>query len=444
MTHLARLFCFMTLLQLCISCSGDNFNESDFIAGEAFVNSNIRVVIVDTMTVEVSTIKFDSIITSQAGKVLIGKYTDPVLGTVQSANYAGFLPNSYFIDTEAAYDSIVLFLKYDGYYYNDTTHVNTINVTRLTENFNPDENDDFYNTSSVAYSDDLLGAITYAPRPQSTDSLEIKLTDTLGEEFFNQLQNKSITNDVEFLNTFKGLRLAPGTTDNGSVIGFSKNSDSFFIRLYYSTAEESERVQQYTDLSLNISDSPNPFFNQIGLEEPTEYLIALTNSEISLNSVDSNHQSFIQSGTGIATKIELPYLKTINNIGGKGTLLKAVLKIKPVLGSYNDFLILRDYLSVYLVDGNNDITQQLYSADDTTLSSFLNTENQEYNDIYFEINLTNYVESILTTERNTNTALLLLPENFSSSVDRFILNGQNIANKNTFLELTYAIYDEAN
>lgn len=434
----------MTLIQLCISCSADNFNESDFIAGEAFVNSNIRVVIVDTMTVEVSTIKFDSIITSQADRILIGKYTDPVLGTVQSINYAGFLPNSYYIATEASYDSIVLFLKYDGYYYNDTTQVNTVNVTRLTDNFNPDENDVFYNTSSVAYSDDILGALNYAPRPQSTDSLEIKLADTLGEEFFNQLQNKSITNDVEFLNTFKGLRLAPGTTDKGSVIGFSKNSDSFFMRLYYSTSEETERVQQYTDFSLNISDSPSPFFNQIGSEEPSEYLKALTNGEISLHSVNSNFQSFIQSGTGIATKIALPYLKTINNIGGQGTLLKAVLKIKPVLGSYNDFLVLRDYLSVYLVDGNNEITQQLYATDSSALSAFLNTENQEYNDIYFEINLTNYVESILTTERNTNTAVLLLPENFSSTVDRFILNGQNTSNKNTILELTYAVYDEVN
>ena len=165
---------------------------------------------------------------------------------------------------------------------------------------------------------------------------------------------------------------------------------------------------------------------------------------MSLNSDSSNNQSFIQSGTGYATKIELPYLKSIENVGGQGTLLKAVLKIKPVQGSYNDYLELRDYLNVFLIDSNNDITQQLYDSDETALNAILNTENKEFNDVYFEISLTSYIENILNTERNSNSALLLLPENFSSSVDRFILNGTNNSNYKTILELTYAVYDENN
>ncbi|MFI8605759.1 DUF4270 family protein [Cellulophaga baltica] len=433
----------IVLLGLLGSCS-DDLNDSDFLAGDLFTDSNIRVVLIDTLTVNAATVKFDSIITSTSDRALIGQYTDPVFGTVRSGTYAGLLPNSYTIDTEAEFDSIVLFLKYDSYYYNDTTNTNTIHIKRLTENFDPDENNAFYNTSSVAYDDTDLGTLSYTPRPQSSDSLEIKLSDDLGLEFFENLQSKIITNTAEFTNEFKGIALLPGTDDNGSVIGFSKATTDFYLRLYYSTAGETDRDQSYTDIILNTSDTPNPFFNAISATDPVDYLQTLTNGELSLSSDDSDDKTFIQSGTGIATKLELPYLKTVNNVGGQGTLLKAVLKITPVLGSYTDFLFLEDYMSVYLVDKNNDITSQLYNTDASTVTASLNTDNQEYNDIYYEIDLTAYIESILTTDLNSDQSLLLIPEDFSNTVDRFILNGTLNSSTKTKLELTYAVYDEEN
>ncbi|QXP52766.1 DUF4270 family protein [Cellulophaga sp. HaHa_2_1] len=437
------LFSTIVLLGLLGSCS-DDLNDSDFLAGDLFTDSNIRVVLIDTLTVNAATVKFDSIITSTSSRALIGQYVDPVFGTVRSGTYVGLLPNSYTIDTEAEFDSIVLFLKYDSYYYSDTTNTNTIHIKRLTENFDPDENNAFYNTSSVAYDDIDLGTLSYTPRPQSSDSLEIKLSDDLGLEFFENLQGKIITNTAEFTNEFKGIALLPGTDDNGSVIGFSKATTDFYMRLYYSTSGETDRDQSYTDIILNTSDTPNPFFNAISATDPLDYLQTLTNGELSLSSDASDNKTFIQSGTGIATKIELPYLKTVNNVGGQGTLLKAVLKITPVIGSYTDFLSLEDYMSVYLIDKNNDITSQLYNTDASTVTAILNTENQEYNDIYYEIDLTTYIESILTTDLNSDQSLLLIPEDFSNTVDRFILNGTLNSSTKTKLELTYAVYDEEN
>ena len=212
-----------------MSCNNDELITSEFVAGEVFTDSNIRVVLVDTMTVEVSTIKFDSIVTSQSDRMLIGKYSDPVFGMVKSSNYMGMLPNSYTIASEAVYDSIVLFMKYDQYYYNDTLQTNTIHIKRLTANFSPDENDSFYNTSTVAFDEDDLGLISYTPRPLSTDSLEIKLSDSLGEEFFTNLQNKIVTNTTEFTDKFKGLAFQPDEEDNGAIIGFSSSSSSCYI-----------------------------------------------------------------------------------------------------------------------------------------------------------------------------------------------------------------------
>tara|TARA_R110002050_G_scaffold223338_1_gene359131 strand:+ start:50156 stop:51484 length:1329 start_codon:yes stop_codon:yes gene_type:complete len=427
-----------------MSCNNDDLTTSEFVAGEVFTDSNIRVVSVDTMTVEVSTIKFDSIITSQSDRILIGQYSDPVFGMVKSSNYMGMLPNSYTIASEAVYDSIVLFLKYDQYYYNDTLQTNTIHVKRLTANFNPDENDSFYNTSKVTYDEKNLGSITYLPRPLSTDSLGIKLVDNLGLEFFNNLQNKIISNNAEFTAKFKGLSMQPGEDDNGSVIGFSKGSASCYMRLYFSTSEADDRVQTYIDFILNTTDTPNPFFNQISAVEPIDYIKTLTDIEVNLNSLDSGNQSFIQSGIGIATRIQFPHIKTINNLNGQGTLLDAVLKIKPATGSYSDNLPIRNNLAVFLVDKNNAIIEQLYNSSGTGIYATLNRENEEYNDIYYEIPLSSYIEKLLLAERDTHEALILFPTDYTTTVDRFILNGSHNTNYKTTLELTYAIYDENN
>lgn len=423
------------LVLLCVgaSCSTDAVNDSDFVAGDSFTDSNLRVMVLDTSTVLTSTMKFDSIVTSQSSRMLVGKYNDPVFGTVKASSYVEILPESYSIDSEAVYDSIVLILKYDGYYYNDTLRTNSIYLRQLSEKLEPEE-DDFYNTSSVEMYDTDLGHLSYIPRPLGTDSLEVRMSDSLGLEIFDKLQQQEITNSDEFRDFFKGLNISYGTEDDGSVIGFAL--DESVVRLYFSESEENEWEQGDIDLYINTTSTPTPFFNSITAENPIDYLSSFEDQEDNLYSTESGNQSFIQSGIGIVTKIEFPHLETIHDIPGEGTLLGAALKLKPAVGSYNDHLILRDTLSVFLVDQNNDITEQL------GVQAILNRTNQEFNDIYYEIPLSSYIESLLTAERETEEALILLPDNYNATVDRFVLNDSNNPDYNTTLEISYAIYDE--
>ncbi|MEG3657645.1 DUF4270 family protein [Arenibacter palladensis] len=435
-----KLLGLIALLTLVVSCSDDTINDSDFVAGGTFTNSNIRVVQIDTMNVETYTMKFDSLVTSQATRMLIGKYMDPVFGAVKSASYVELLPNSYSIDSEAEYDSIGFFLKYDTYYYNDTLKSNTIHIKELSELLEPEDGSNFYNTSKVAYSDEDLGSITYTPRPLETDSLFIKLSDTLGLGIFDQLQQKDITNTEEFKDYFHGLTFQPGEDDDGSIVGFDFSTS--VMRMYYSIPGAESRTQFTADFTINTASSPIPFFNQMSVVETNEYLTTITDSEVVLNSSDTGNQSFVHSGIGYTTKIELTNLKTLFDIPGQGTLLNAVLKIKPVTGSYSDELALRDNLSVYIVDQNNDLSEQLVGTDNTAIQATLNLDGQEFNDIYYEIPLTTYIEGILTTERDADYAIILLPEDYSSTVDRFVLMGTEGSDQGVKLELTYAIYDE--
>ncbi|MDC6366955.1 MULTISPECIES: DUF4270 family protein [Flavobacteriaceae] len=426
------------------SCSTENYNNSDFLAGEAFTDSNMRVVLIDTMTVETSTMKFDSIITSQASRMLVGKYTDSIFGTIQASSYVGLTPASYTIDSEAEYDSIVLHLKLDKYYYNDTLQTNTIYIKRLTKTLRPVEGDALYNTAVAEYSDANLGAISFNPRPQDSDTLEIKIDDELGMDFFKKFQEKEITGSDEFKDYFRGIALLPDENDDGSIIGFSKETEASFMRLYFSTSEESERVQSYIDIDFDLSSSPVPFFNQIRSEDPIEPLQRLVDKEFNLSSSESDDFSFIQSGVGIATRIQFPYVKKIYDLQGQGTIMDAILKIKPANNTFDDKLQLRDTLSVYVVDQNNDLTEQLLYGDVVPVTGILNRDNQEFNDIYYEISLGSYIETLLLAERETDEALILLPDDYASTVDRFILNGMDNTDFSVKLELTYAIYDEDN
>lgn len=428
------------LIVLLCSCSEDNPNETDFLAGDSFTDSNIRVVLIDTMSVLSSTMKFDSIITSQSSRILVGKYTDPVFGEVETSSFFEIAPSTYSVDTEAEYDSIALYLRYDNYYYNDTLQTNTIRVKRLSEKLTPADGDYFYNNSEAAYFEDDLGMLGHIPRPFGTDSLEIRLTDEFGIDLFQKFQETGITNIDEFTEYFKGISIQPGENDDGSILGFSLTTGSY-VRLYFSVAEENERVQSYIDLNFNTNSSPTAFFNRITITDPIGYLELLTDKEVNLNSSDTGNTSYVQSGTGIATRIQFPFVKTLYDIQGSGTILDAVLKIKPALGSYNEKLSLSDSLQVYIVDRNNDISEQLLFLETSPVYAILNRDNQEFNDIYYEIPLGTYIEKLLLAESETEEALMLLPLDYDSSVDRCILNGANISENETILELTYAIYD---
>ncbi|MGS0524995.1 hypothetical protein ACU8V7_07075 [Zobellia nedashkovskayae] len=83
----------------------------------------------------------------------------------------------------------------------------------------------------------------------------------------------------------------------------------------------------------------------------------------------------------------------------------------------------------------------MISTDGSAAQAILNRDNQEFNDIYYELPLSGYLEGLLSVDQESSDALILLPSNYNSTVDRFVLN-TDINTQGTTLELTYAIYDE--
>ena len=52
------------------------------------------------------------------------------------------------------------------------------------------------------------------------------------------------------------------------------------------------------------------------------------------------------------------------------------------------------------------------------------------------------MEELQLKDRDIDDALILLPIDYNSSVDRFIMSGNGNGENETILELTYGIYDE--
>jgi hypothetical protein len=145
----------MLFFAVSIASCGTDTDTGEFVVGSDYLSINNKVVLIDTMTVEMSTINFDSLVTSSQSRILVGNYDDPIFGKIKSSSYFQLSTDTYSLctaggsDTDATnyvLDSISMILRYDNYYYGDTTKAQTFNIHRLTQKVKPNIDDNqFYN-----------------------------------------------------------------------------------------------------------------------------------------------------------------------------------------------------------------------------------------------------------------------------------------------------------
>ncbi|QNK78692.1 DUF4270 family protein [Winogradskyella undariae] len=430
-----KLFTVITVLIMVVACSTDP-EEDSLLAGEDFTGTNIRVYSIDTFTVQLSTMKFDSITTSDAGdsRLLIGQYNDDDMGIIKSSAYFQLNPSSYYIDNDAILDSVGINLDYDTYYYNDTTQVSTINIHKLTEKMDTDDNDAYYyNTTETSYETTPLMSKNYYPTPNK-DSLYVTLPYDFGEEIFNAIRDNNITDQESLYQQLQGFTIQPGTDDNSSVIGFSTTSSISYLRFYYTIPDEVETDEYTYDMNLGT------YYNHIESDVSGLPLEAITDQEYNLTSQASNNISYNQAGTGYVTRIEFPSIKNIYNIGSEGTILDAVLYIEPNFDSHSDIQPLSEELLLYTIDQNNDLATQVSNSVDVVTAGVTN-EDSEFNDITYTVPVIDFIDQKLSESPETEDALILIPTNYNSTVNKIIFNDSQRSDYKTKLIITYAVYE---
>lgn len=425
-----------------VSCGTDT-DAGEFVVGSDYLAVNNKVILIDTLTVEMSTINFDSLVTSNKSRILVGNYDDPLFGKVKSNSYFQLASDSYSListtDTETAnyvFDSISMILKYDNYYYGDTTKVQTFDIHRLTQKVKPNTDDDsFYNNSALSYSSESLGTISYKPRPLEKDSINIKMDAVFGEALFQKLKKREITDFDSFKEYLNGLVLVPTTTNSSSVIGFNLSSK---VRLYYSKYQgdaEDSFIKDFT-----VTDATKQF-NAISLDKSGSLIQNLPASNSKLSSLLTNNQGYIQSGTGVACRIDFPNIKQLKYISDNGAIVDAELILKPVNNSYSEKYPLPDSLQVYVADKLNRISGTLNTSASIPLYATLNKASDEFNEnILYSLSVGNFLQKEMLKQSDSRSSLVFTLPTISKAVNRLVLGDQKHLNNKIQLKIYYISY----
>lgn len=439
-------YIWILLFVLTLFSCGTDTDTGEFTVGSDYLALSNKVILIDTLTVDMSTINFDSLATSNRSRILVGNYDDPIFGKVKSDSYFQLSATAYALssvgsDTESVnyvFDSISLILKYDRYFYGDTTKVQTFNIHRLTQKVKPNADDDnFYNNSTLSYDSQSLGSISFLPRPVQKDSVNVKMSSEFGDALFQKIKKREITDFDSFTEYLKGLVLVPETSNSSSAIGFSVTASK--LRMYYS------KYQADTDENSNIIDfqilDATKQFNSISSDKTGTILQSLANSTGKLSSALTNNQGFIQSGTGVACRVDFPNIKQFKNIAANGAIVDAELILKPVNNSYSEKYPLADSLTVYVGDNLNRISTMLVNSAGTTVYGKLNKKTDEFNEnVGYSISIGAFLQKEMLKQSDFRSSLILTLPGIAQSVNRIVLGNQKHLNNKIQLKIYYISY----
>jgi hypothetical protein len=422
------------LLCTFISCKQES---SDL--GKEFLDIHTYVSYIDTVTVDVSTVLMDSMVTSGQKVILCGTLDDGDLGEVQAKSYFQLsIPGSLSVTEDILFDSITLNLKSNGYLYGDTSQYYEVSVNELTEKITDNNEGSYFNNTGFSYNPVPLGKVRYKPRPSIKPGLEIRLSDSLGFSFLNKIVSESedMTSQTKFLELFKGIVLIPSSS-NELIMGFKGYDSTAFIRLYYKQKGAEENI--YVDFSLYNSAKQ---FNQILIDRKGTSLENISYKNNEINSVKTDNMAYMQSSTGLAIKFSFPYIKNLTLFSKYYSVLRAELVIKPVKRTYSETFSLPETMYLYETDGSLSFGNAITDSEGNNNDGNLYIDGIMPGNTQYVYDITGYINQLLQKDNINYLGLLFFSPSLNSSLERLIVGNQNNYENKTFLRVYYVRYNE--
>lgn len=389
--------------------------------------NGVGVYQVDTFSVESTTIREDSLRSSNASANLVGCIYDPTFGLTTSsfvAQAALITENINFGDS-LSLDSVILSLKYD-YFYGDTSRDFSLEVFEINTKLSTDSV--YFNTFNPAVSATPLGAKQFKPRPLSTitsnewlggkDSVitlpaaeRIKLSDAFGQRLLSESGKPGLANNANFWDFFKGFMVkspnCPPSAE-GCMLGFNLRNVNSVVSLYYKQGSSRKRF----DFVL----APNGATANIYRSERNgsiESIIGQTNP--------LSGNSYMSGLAGYKTKLVFPYLDSLSR---KNNILinKAELVLSPVEGLLPSSLTRPSSLVILAADSNG-ANSLVADANESYLGGQFSESNRQYRFV-----ITREIQRYL--RGNRQYGLYLLPNISSVRAERLVIgNGAHVALK---------------
>jgi hypothetical protein len=423
---------FITGLIFISSCT----SKYEFTMGQDFLDSQTRLQVIDTFSVDLSTVLLDSLKTSATKVAYAGSCEDNVFGSVKCGAYFDLAYSDFpEIEEKAIFDSADFMLMYKGTSYGDTTSLMTLNLHMLTERIEP-YSSYLYNTSSFDFSPEVTGSVSFYPGPNSSDSAVYLPVNALGEELFNKIRNKDedVSSSEMFNDYLKGFLLESGPVDNKAIIGFIADADNLKLIIYYHIDNEEPELKK---ISITMGEQ-NHQFNNVMYDPHNSPLsnIKLEGNEIP--STQTDNQGYMQGLVGLLPKLRFPTVDEILAIR-RWKILKADLIIEPVKGSY-DVFSLPEKLYIYDTDKENRLNSVLLDDQGNSLTAPL-----VYDDLYEEeatytYDITKFINSEFSDsyfDYEHGLVIGLSQDDFTSKLDRLLIECKNPRIKLVIYFLTY-------
>ncbi len=428
---------------LLASCSVSELE--DFVVGDNFISDDSGIMMIDSMKVNTSTVKFDSIPTNSTGRLLVGSNYNELSGYKSSASFFEVSFTQEISFTTFVYDSLCVVLGYDGYYSGDTTATQTISLHQLKERMELQSSSELYSISKFAYNDTPLGSVTLQPKPNSKKNLSFRLSDQLGNRLAEMIKAKKDTlrNEELFKNFFKGLVLKTEGNVKGAAIGFSAASSSSSdtettttttkstvsapeIRLYYHLKPNPDNLSGlYYKLEFSSSGI---YFTQVSEDMTGSPLENITSTENEISSSLSGNQVLIQSGSQMFAKVNIPYVDNLLMIGKNSGLVSAQLTLYPVKGTYGKTSDLPDSLYVYSSDRKNKLTGQLtIPGTSNGVYARLKIVKDVEETVSYQADVTTFIDTELKEALETNRSVIIGfgTTESAKSLEHVIIGGTN-------------------
>lgn len=435
-----------------VSCSTSSIEE--FVLGDNFINDQTGVVMIDTLTIQSSTVKYDSIISNSSGRFLVGSNYNSFSGYKYANSFMTMKFDDAIEYTKFEFDSICLVLNYDTYYSGDTTITQTIDVYQLQEQMEL-EDSYLYSTSNFSYNPVALGSVNLKPQPNSHEELSIRLSDKLGTRLTEMIKEKkdTITTQDLFLKFFNGLVIKARTQTKGAIIGFrAADSGSTEDTGTTSDTETKPEIRLYYHLSPNPSDlhdlyykfsfvTDGIYFNQISGDATGSLLENIGNTNNERASKLTGNNVLVQSGIQTFAKLKIPYIDNLLKIGQNSALVGATLRLYPIKGTYTSTTNLPDSLYVYSADRRNQLIGQVTIPGSTSDYAYarLTIQKEVEETVFYEVDISSFIESELKEELETNLSLMI---GYGSSItkksaEHAVLGGANSGKYSPDLNVYY-------
>lgn len=297
------------------------------------LSTDIYIENTDTVKPEFTVYRTDSFVTSSTSSVIVGSHNDPLFGKVTAKSFSRFTLPTFVEGTAKAsneyYDSLVLILHTDSSYYGDTMSLYTIQAAKITQDFDVNRKA-YYNHNSITSSPLSLGSTTVRFRPNTDDSIRIKLSNDFGNELFNLFRSEDpkIKTDEAFYQYFMGLAIN-GSINNNVIYGFGTADTGVIMRLYYHE-DQGYHVAKHIDF---ITAGGIYQFNQVECDVSGTALADLQPGE-EINSTALDNRIFLNDLAGIGTKIRFPSISAFAIAPDFVRLSNATLQIVPIINSY--------------------------------------------------------------------------------------------------------------